>query len=113
MAERNVKYLLIGGGIASANCARHLREQGADGDILLVGRELDPPYSRPPLSKKYVRGEEPREEVLFRPDEWYADNDVELKIATSVMKLDPGTRVATLSNKDEVRFEKALIATGS
>jgi 3-phenylpropionate/trans-cinnamate dioxygenase ferredoxin reductase subunit len=113
MAERNVKYLLIGGGIASANCARHLREQGADGDILLVGRELDPPYSRPPLSKKYVRGEEPREEVLFRPDEWYADNDVELKIMTSVMKLDAGTSVATLSNKDEVRFEKALIATGS
>lgn len=112
-AERNVKYLLIGGGIASANCARHLREQGADGDILLVGRELDPPYDRPPLSKQYVRGEDAREKVLFRPDEWYADNDIELKIMTSVMKLDLEMRTATLSNKEEVRFEKALIATGS
>ena len=69
MAERTVEYLLIGGGMASANCARHLREQGADGDILLVGREPDPPYNRPPLSKKYVRGEESRDDILFRPDE--------------------------------------------
>ena len=69
MAERSVEYLLVGGGIASGNCARHLREQGADGEILLVGREPDPPYNRPPLSKKYVRGEESRDDILFRPDE--------------------------------------------
>jgi 3-phenylpropionate/trans-cinnamate dioxygenase ferredoxin reductase subunit len=113
MAQRSVQYLLVGGGIASANCARHLREQGADGDILLIGREPDPPYSRPPLSKKYVRGEESREDVLFRPDSWYDEHDIELATLTSVMKLDTAGRVATLSNKDEVRFEKALLATGS
>ena len=65
--ERAVEFLLVGGGIASGNCARHLREQGAEGDILLVGREPDPPYNRPPLSKGYLRGEESREDVLFRP----------------------------------------------
>jgi len=111
--ERAVEFLLVGGGIASGNCARHLREQGAEGDILLVGREPDPPYSRPPLSKKYLRGEESREEVLFRPDDWYAEQRVDLLTRTSVMSLDLDDRVATLSNKDTVRFEKALLATGS
>jgi 3-phenylpropionate/trans-cinnamate dioxygenase ferredoxin reductase component len=113
VAELSVEYLLIGGGIASGNCARHLREQGADGDILIVGREPDPPYNRPPLSKQYVRGEESREDILFRPESWYEENDVQVKTLTSVMKLDAERRVATLSHKDEVSFEKALVATGS
>ena len=51
MSERKVEYLLIGGGLASANCARWLREEGADGEILLIGREPDPPYNRPDCSK--------------------------------------------------------------
>ena len=113
MPERAVEFLLVGGGMASGNCARHLREQGAEGDILLVGREPDPPYNRPPLSKKYLRGEESREDVLFRPDDWYAEQRVELLTRTSVMSLDLDARVAKLSNKDLVRFEKALLATGS
>jgi 3-phenylpropionate/trans-cinnamate dioxygenase ferredoxin reductase subunit len=113
VAERAVEFLLVGGGIASGNCARHLREQGAEGDILLVGREPDPPYNRPPLSKAYLRGEESREDVLFRPDDWYVEQRVELLTRTSVMSLDLDARVAKLSNKDAVRFEKALLATGS
>ena len=99
--------------MASGNCARHLREQGAEGDILLVGREPDPPYSRPPLSKEYLRGEESREDVLFRPDDWYAEQRVEVLTRTTVMSLDLDARVAKLSNKDLVRFDKALLATGS
>jgi 3-phenylpropionate/trans-cinnamate dioxygenase ferredoxin reductase subunit len=113
MARRKVDYLLIGGGLAAANCARWLREEGADGSVLLVGREPDPPYNRPPLSKGYLQGKEPREEVLFRPDDWWREQDIELMTRTSVTKLDPGERVATLSTKDEVEFDKALLATGS
>jgi 3-phenylpropionate/trans-cinnamate dioxygenase ferredoxin reductase subunit len=110
---RSVDYLLIGGGLASANCARWLREEGADGSILLVGREPDPPYNRPPLSKGYLREEESRADVLFRPDEWWEEQRIELLIRTSVMKLDAGERAATLSNGEEVSFEKALLATGA
>jgi 3-phenylpropionate/trans-cinnamate dioxygenase ferredoxin reductase subunit len=113
MAEREVEFLLVGGGLAAGNCARHLREQGAGGDILMVGREPDPPYDRPPLSKTYVRGEETREDIMFRPAEWYAEQRVEVLTRTSVTSLDLEARTAKLSNKDEVRFEKALLATGS
>jgi 3-phenylpropionate/trans-cinnamate dioxygenase ferredoxin reductase component len=113
VARRKADYLIIGGGLAAANCARWLREEGADGSVLLVGREPDPPYNRPPLSKGYLQGRESREEVLFRPDDWWQEQDIELMIRTSVMKLDLGERVATLSTKDEIEFDKALVATGA
>ena len=113
MAPREVDYLLIGGGIAAASCARWLREEGADGSILLVGREPDLPYDRPPLSKGYLSGKESKDDALFRPAEWWAEQRIDVMARTSVMQLDTETRVATLSNKDEVRFGKALLATGA
>ena len=78
MPVRKVDYLLIGGGLASANTARWLREEGADGEIVLVGREPDPPYNRPECSKGYLRGEEQREEAFFRPDGWWQEQKIEL-----------------------------------
>jgi 3-phenylpropionate/trans-cinnamate dioxygenase ferredoxin reductase subunit len=113
MAVRKVDYLLIGGGLASANCARWLRESGADGSVLLVGREPDAPYNRPPCSKGYLQGSESREDTLFRPAGWWVEQDIELLTRTSVMSLDPHARAAKLSTKEEVQFDKALIATGA
>jgi 3-phenylpropionate/trans-cinnamate dioxygenase ferredoxin reductase subunit len=113
LAARSVDYLLIGGGMASANCARWLREEGAEGSILLVGREPDAPYNRPPLSKGYLRGKEARADVLFRPDEWWDEQEIELMKRTSVTGLDVNERVAKLQSGDEVRFGQALVATGS
>jgi 3-phenylpropionate/trans-cinnamate dioxygenase ferredoxin reductase component len=113
MADRSVDYLLIGGGLAAGNCARWLREEGATGSILLVGREPDPPYNRPPLSKGFMQGKESREDALFRPDDWWGEQDIELLTRTSVLKLDTGERVVKLSTKEEVGFDKALLATGA
>jgi 3-phenylpropionate/trans-cinnamate dioxygenase ferredoxin reductase subunit len=115
MADRSVDFLLIGGGLASANCARWLREEGGPdgGSILLVGREPDPPYNRPPLSKGFMQGKESREDALFRPDEWWREQDIELLSRTSVLSLDVGARVAKLSTREEVAFDKALLATGA
>jgi 3-phenylpropionate/trans-cinnamate dioxygenase ferredoxin reductase component len=113
MPSRKVDYLLVGGGLASANCARWLREQGTGGDVLLIGREPDPPYNRPDCSKGYLRGEETREEPLFRPNDWWAEQNIELLTRTSVTALDLDARIATLSSKAEIEFDKALIATGA
>lgn len=113
MPERRVDYLLVGGGLASASCAEALRESGAGGTILLVGREPDLPYDRPPCSKEYLRGEKQRAEVLLHPAEWYEEHAIEALSRTSVMKLDTERRVATLSNKQEVSFGQALLATGA
>ncbi|HXE44255.1 MAG TPA: FAD-dependent oxidoreductase [Conexibacter sp.] len=113
MADRHVAHLLIGGGMASANCARWLRESGGEGDILLVGREPDPPYNRPPCSKEYLQGKDSRENTYFRPDEWWGEQRIDLRTRTSVMRLDTAAREATLSSKEVVSYESALVATGA
>jgi 3-phenylpropionate/trans-cinnamate dioxygenase ferredoxin reductase subunit len=113
MAGREVDYLLIGGGLASANCARWLRESGTDGSIMLVGRELDLPYNRPPLSKGYLQGKESKQDALFRAADWYEEQQIEALTRTSAMKLDLDARTVKLSNKEEVSFGKLLLATGA
>jgi 3-phenylpropionate/trans-cinnamate dioxygenase ferredoxin reductase subunit len=113
MPDRKVDYLLIGGGLAAANCARWLRQEGAEGSIVLVGREPDPPYNRPECTKGYLRGEETREETFFRPNAWWGEQDVELLLRTSVTAIDFEARTAKLSNKQELEFGKALLATGA
>ncbi|MBJ7348803.1 MAG: FAD-dependent oxidoreductase [Thermoleophilaceae bacterium] len=113
MADRKVDHLLIGGGIASANCARWLREAGGSGSILLVGREPEPPYNRPTLTKKYLTGDEQRADAYFRKDEWWAEQNIELMTRVSVMGLDTEARTAKLSNGEEIEFGTALLATGA
>ncbi|HET9104984.1 MAG TPA: FAD-dependent oxidoreductase [Solirubrobacteraceae bacterium] len=113
MADRDVDFLLIGGGLAAANCARALRRLGADGTILLVGREPDLPYERPPLSKGYLRGDESREDAVFLDADFYASKEIEVLTRTSAMKLDLEARTAKLSDRQEVGFGQALLATGA
>ena len=113
MADRDVDFLLNGGGLASANCAHTLRRQGAEGSILLVGREPDLPYERPPLSKGYLRGSEDRAAALVHDAAFYAEQRIEVLTRTSAMKLDLAARTVKLSDKSEVGFGQALLATGA
>ncbi len=113
MSDRHTDVLLVGGGLASANCARWLREEGFEGTVTLVGREPDPPYNRPPCSKGYLTGKESREDTWFRPAPWWEEQSIELLTRTSVLRLDVEQRVAGLSTKEEVSFEKLLLATGA
>lgn len=104
---REVEHLLIGGGIASASAAQELAGAGAS-SVLLVGRELDPPYERPPATKDYLRGVSTRQDALVAlPDA------VEVLTRASVTALDVESRTAKLSTKEEVRFGTALVATGA
>jgi 3-phenylpropionate/trans-cinnamate dioxygenase ferredoxin reductase subunit len=111
--DRSVDFLLVGGGLASARCAEKLRSEGASGSILVVGREADPPYDRPPLSKSYLAGKQERADGFVLDPGWWEANEVELLTRVSVMKLDVGERAAKLSNKQEVGFERVLLATGA
>jgi 3-phenylpropionate/trans-cinnamate dioxygenase ferredoxin reductase component len=113
MATERVEHLLIGGGLASAKCARTLREHGAPGRVMIVGREPDPPYNRPDCSKGFLRGEEEREDAYVDEAGYYEQAGIEVRVRTSVMKLDARLRMATLSGGEEIEFEKALLATGA
>jgi 3-phenylpropionate/trans-cinnamate dioxygenase ferredoxin reductase subunit len=99
--------------MASAHCAAELRKRGTEGSILLAGREPEPPYERPPLSKEYMRGESERAEAFVNPPSWYEENGVELRSGTNVIALDSAARTAKLQGGEEVAFDKALLATGA
>lgn len=109
---KSTKYLLIGSGLASGQAARQIRERDPDGSITLVGEEPYVPYDRPPLSKEFLRGEKPREELFFDPEQYFHDHGVDLVLGVAVQQLDLATKTAILANAEAIAFDKALIATG-
>jgi 3-phenylpropionate/trans-cinnamate dioxygenase ferredoxin reductase subunit len=113
VSDRSVGALIVGGGAAGAACAEALHEGGFGDGILLVGREPDPPYERPPASKGYLAGDMDRDACLFHDAAWYAKRSIELAPRTSVMRLDTTARTATLSTKEVVEYGVALVATGA
>ena len=105
MADADV--LIVGAGAAGAACAEALRSGGFEGSVVLAGRDVDPPYERPYCSKQYLCGDVSREETyLDLPD------GLDLRIRTSVMKLDTEARTAKLPG-EEISFGQAVLATGA
>jgi 3-phenylpropionate/trans-cinnamate dioxygenase ferredoxin reductase subunit len=113
MPDQHIDHLLIGGGVASAACAKALREGGATGTIAILGRELDPPYHRPPATKEYLRGEQDKEQAHVHPASWYDEHDVELRTRTNVRAIDTSAKTVKLQGGEEISYGAALLATGS
>jgi 3-phenylpropionate/trans-cinnamate dioxygenase ferredoxin reductase component len=107
------EYVIVGGGPAGHSAVKTLREEGAEGDILLVSRDPDPPYDRTAVTKGYLGGATSHDDVLLDPPEWYARNGVDLRARTSAVKLDTGAKTLTLSDRSEVPYGKLLLATGA
>lgn len=108
-----MSVIVIGAGQAGLQTIMSLRQGGFTGDITLVGDETYLPYQRPPLSKAYLSGKMERERLFLKPDDFYTDNNVALKLDTSVESLDASAKSVTLNNDESLPFEYAVIATGS
>ena len=106
-----VKYLLIGGGLASAEAAKQVRRVDAEGSIALVSDEALLPYNRPPLSKEYLRGEA-TEPLEFASAADYEELRVTTVLGSAVTSLDAAASTATLDNGEVYSYEQALLATG-
>jgi len=114
MSQHSARYVLIGGGLASATAAENIRKHDSSGSILIIGSEPHPPYHRPPLSKDYLRGEAQAADVLpVQPASWYVDNHVRLMTGTQAIGADTQAKTVTLNSGDTVMYEKLLVATGS
>jgi len=105
--------VFIGASQGGATGAASLREGGYDGRIVLIGAEPTAPYERPPLSKEYLRGQEPFEDAYLRPKGWYEQNDIEVRLGTRVDRLDTAAREVVLEDGERIRFDQAVVATGS
>jgi Uncharacterized NAD(FAD)-dependent dehydrogenases len=102
-----------GASLAGAKAAETLRDEGFDGDIVLIGAEHERPYERPPLSKGYLLGSDQRDSVYVHADGWYAENGVDLREGTTVTAIDRGARTVATSSGPQVSYDKLLLATGA
>lgn len=104
--------VVIGAGQAGASLVSKLRGDGYRGAITLIGDEPVPPYQRPPLSKKYLLGDMPAERLYLRPESFYSDTDVDLRLGAPVTGIDPVARLVMLGAA-RLPYEHLVLATGS
>ncbi|MGH7541425.1 MAG: NAD(P)/FAD-dependent oxidoreductase, partial [Gemmatimonadota bacterium] len=115
-ARRSVdrpRYVIVGASLAGATAAATLREEGFDGEVVLIGSEPALPYERPPLSKSFLRGESTIQDAMVRPQSFYEDNHIETRFGDTVTSVDGADRTLTVAGGDPVRFDKLMIATGA
>ena len=104
---------ILGAGQAAAQAVASLRQWGYEGGLVVVGHEAQPPYQRPPLSKAYLKGELAQDRLFFRPEDWYAGQDVTLKTSTRAVAINRAERTVALSNGETVPYDALILATGS
>ena len=108
-----MSVVVIGAGQAGLQSIISLRQGGYDGAITLVGDESFLPYQRPPLSKAYLSGKMERERLFLKPDDFYTENNVELKLQSSAQAIDSAAKTVTLADGNTLSYEALVIATGS
>lgn len=109
-----VKYLIIGGGIAGTTAAETIRKNDSVGKITIVSDEPYPLYSRIMLSKpNFFLEKIPLDNIILKKDSWYAENAISLIKGRKAQKLSPETKIVTLDDSSEIKFEKLLLAIGS
>src|SRR5260221_12601442 len=91
-------YVIVGASLAGAKAAETLRAEGFDGPLILIGAETERPYERPPLSKGYLLGTAERDTIYVHPPPWYAEHDIDLRLAVAATGIDPPTHQATLAH---------------
>jgi NADPH-dependent 2,4-dienoyl-CoA reductase/sulfur reductase-like enzyme len=105
-------FVIVGASLAGVSAAEELRKQGFDGHIILVGQETEQPYIRPPLSKDYLAGKAGLADVYVHPSDWYAENDIELRLGAVVESIDPAEHTVNAAG-ETISYDKLLVATGS
>ena len=104
--------VIVGTGHGAAQAAIALRQQGHEGSIVMIGRDSVPPYERPPLSKEYLAGDKPFERIMIRPEKFWADKGVELRLGSSVVGIDAAAHQITLSDASTFTYRKLIWAGG-
>ena len=106
------EVVIVGAGHAGAQAAVVLRQQGFAGTITMIGRESEPPYERPPLSKEYFAREKTFDRLYIRPPQFWVDKQVDLRLGVEVTAVDPAAKTLALSDGTTFTYGKLIWATG-
>jgi 3-phenylpropionate/trans-cinnamate dioxygenase ferredoxin reductase subunit len=106
-------FVVVGGGLAAAKLAEALRDQQFDGQIIVVGGESYLPYDRPPLTKGFLAGKKKLADFTLQPQDWYASNNIDLRLSTQVESIDRAAKTVALSDGTILSYDKLALATGS
>lgn len=109
---KTADVVIVGTGHGGAQAAVALRQQGHEQSILMLGRDTEPPYERPPLSKEYLAGDKPFERIMIRPPQFWADKDIDLQLQSAVAEVDPIAHEVVLTNGDRIGYRKLIWAGG-
>ncbi len=104
--------VVIGAGQAGSSLVSKLRSLGFDGDVTLIGAETVPPYQRPPLSKAYLLGEMDKERLYLRPEAFYGENGIALKLGQPVTAIDAAAKTVTVGD-EVISYDQLALTTGS
>ncbi|MCE8520915.1 FAD-dependent oxidoreductase [Ruegeria pomeroyi] len=104
--------VVIGAGQAGASLVARLRKDGFAGEITLIGAEAVPPYQRPPLSKAYLLGEMEKERLFLRPESFYAEQNITLRLDARVSAIDPAAKTVSLGD-EVISYDQLALTTGS
>src|SRR6185312_7990014 len=107
------RVVVVGGGAAGFAAVEMLRREGFDGSLTMLSADPDAPYDRPSCSKDYLAGTAPAEWMPLRGDDWYSDNDIELRLATEIAGLDPTARRVSLNGGEALPYDALVLALGA
>jgi 3-phenylpropionate/trans-cinnamate dioxygenase ferredoxin reductase subunit len=110
MSERVV---IVGAGHAAGQAAASLRQKGYTGEIIMAGDEPYVPYQRPPLSKAYLAGKLKLERLYFKPENFYPEHDIDVRLSTRVESIDREARTVRLGDGEQLAYSKLILCTGS
>jgi NADPH-dependent 2,4-dienoyl-CoA reductase/sulfur reductase-like enzyme/nitrite reductase/ring-hydroxylating ferredoxin subunit len=107
------RIVILGGGAAGFAAAERLRRDGYQGSLTMLSDDAAPPIDRPNLSKDYLAGSAPEEWMPLKPDDFYAAQDIDLRLGTSVAAIDRSARQLILAGGGSVPYDRLLLATGA
>src|SRR5947209_11085201 len=106
-------FVIVGASLAGAKAAAELRERGFDGRLVLVGAETEHPYERPPLTKDYLRGESERAKAYVHDENFYASQEIELRLGVAAEAIDPAASTVSLVGGEQLAYDRLLLTTGA
>jgi NADPH-dependent 2,4-dienoyl-CoA reductase/sulfur reductase-like enzyme/nitrite reductase/ring-hydroxylating ferredoxin subunit len=107
------QIVIVGGGAAGFAAAEMLRRQEFRGSIVMLSSDTAPPVDRPNLSKDYLAGSAPEDWLPLRPDGFYAEADIDLRLNVEVTSIDTKARIVVLAGGGNIFFDRLLLATGA